>query len=175
MEVSSKQTMRWRRCDGEMEKVFVDLTGPQQIQGLAALAARRHGHCPVRPASPPIRGNGAPPQKAAEPAAHHVHAPFDCLHHFVPQSVIPRSGLVPRRREPRRGHQHAAGHPPDITLRQPEPAAILLMASKKVLANWPAEMSHSPHGECDFDSQRTGKTPSSQQLAGRPNHLGPGG
>ena len=31
----------------------------------------------------------------------------------------------------------------------------LLMSSEKVLANWPAEMSHSHHGECDFDPQRT--------------------
>ncbi len=30
----------------------------------------------------------------------------------------------------------------------------LLASSESVLANWPAEMSYSPHGECDFDAQK---------------------
>ncbi len=42
----------------------------------------------------------------------------------------------------------------------------VLMSSESVLANWPAEMSHSLHGECDFDAQRTIETPGSQQPAG---------
>ena len=39
-------------------------------------------------------------------------------------------------------------------------------ASENVLANWPAEMSHSPHGECDFDAQRTDETSDSEQPNG---------
>ena len=40
------------------------------------------------------------------------------------------------------------------------------LSSENVLANWPAEMSHSLHGECDIESQRTGETSSSEQSAG---------
>ena len=39
------------------------------------------------------------------------------------------------------------------------------MSSESVLANWPAEMSNSHHGECDFDAKRTGKTSGSEQFA----------
>ena len=49
------------------------------------------------------------------------------------------------------------------------------MCSEKVLANWPAEMSHSLHGECDFDSERTDETPGSEQPAGRAYDSGSGG
>ncbi len=42
---------------------------------------------------------------------------------------------------------------------------FMLTFIEKVLANWPAEMSHSPHGECDIDSKRTGKTSGSEQFA----------
>ena len=48
-------------------------------------------------------------------------------------------------------------------------------SSEKVLANWPAEMSHSLHGECDFDSERTDETPGSEQPAGRAYDSGSGG
>ena len=53
-------------------------------------------------------------------------------------------------------------------------ATGVLAFSKKVLANWSAKMSHSPHGECDVDSQGTDETTSSQQLAGRAHDAGPG-
>ena len=39
----------------------------------------------------------------------------------------------------------------------------LSMFSENVLANWLAEMSQSPNGECDIDSQRTNETSGSQQ------------
>ena len=42
----------------------------------------------------------------------------------------------------------------------------VLTFREKVLANWPAEMSHSTYGECDFDAQRTDETQDSQQPAG---------
>ena len=42
----------------------------------------------------------------------------------------------------------------------------LSLSSENVLANWPAEMSHSLHGECDIESQRTGETSGSEQSAG---------
>ena len=41
----------------------------------------------------------------------------------------------------------------------------LLTFSESVLTNWPAEMSYSPHGECDFESKRTGKTSGPEQFA----------
>ena len=41
----------------------------------------------------------------------------------------------------------------------------LLMFSESVLANWPAEMSNSHHGECGFDSKGTDKTSGSEQFA----------
>ena len=37
--------------------------------------------------------------------------------------------------------------------------------SESVLTNWPAEMSYSPYGECDFESKRTGKTSGPEQFA----------
>ena len=40
------------------------------------------------------------------------------------------------------------------------------LSSENVLANWPAEMSHSLHGECDIESRRTGETSGSEQSAG---------
>ena len=52
---------------------------------------------------------------------------------------------------------------------------MLLTSSKRVLANWPAKMSHSPHGECDFDSQGTDETTGSQQPDGRAHDVGSGG
>ena len=55
------------------------------------------------------------------------------------------------------------------------PAAIMSLFSEKVLANWPAEISHSHHGECDFDPLRTDPTSGSQQSAGRTGDFGPGG
>ena len=42
----------------------------------------------------------------------------------------------------------------------------VLKSSENDLADWPAEMSNSHHGECDFDSKRTGKTSGSEQFAG---------
>ena len=50
----------------------------------------------------------------------------------------------------------------------------LLMSSEKVLTNWPAKMSHSPYGECDFDPQRTGETPGPEQPLGRAHDAGSG-
>ena len=41
----------------------------------------------------------------------------------------------------------------------------LSLSSEKVLTNWPAKMSYSPHGECDFDFERTGKTSGSERFA----------
>ena len=43
---------------------------------------------------------------------------------------------------------------------------MVSLSSENVLANWPAEMSHSLHGECDIESQRTGETSGSEQSAG---------
>ena len=45
-------------------------------------------------------------------------------------------------------------------------AGQVLTFREKVLANWPAEMSHSTYGECDFDAQRTDETQDPQQPAG---------
>ena len=41
----------------------------------------------------------------------------------------------------------------------------LSTVSESVLTNWPAEMSYSPYGECDFESKRTGKTSGPEQFA----------
>ena len=41
----------------------------------------------------------------------------------------------------------------------------LLTFSESVLTNWPAEMSYSPYGECDFESKRTGMTSGPEQYA----------
>ena len=41
----------------------------------------------------------------------------------------------------------------------------LSTSRENVLANWPAEMSYSPYGECDFESKRTGKTSGSERFA----------
>ena len=42
---------------------------------------------------------------------------------------------------------------------------LVLMFTESVLANWPAEMSHSTYGECDFDSKGTDKTSGSERFA----------
>ena len=49
------------------------------------------------------------------------------------------------------------------------------MTSEKVLANWPAEMSHSRYGECDIDPERANETSGSEQPAGRADCVGSGG
>ena len=41
----------------------------------------------------------------------------------------------------------------------------LSMTSESVRADWPAETSYSPYGECDFESKRTGKTSGSERFA----------
>ena len=46
------------------------------------------------------------------------------------------------------------------------PMSRVLTFREKVLANWPAEKSHSTYGECDFDAQRTDETQDPQQPAG---------
>ena len=47
------------------------------------------------------------------------------------------------------------------------------MTSKSVLPNWPAQMSLSPHGECDFDPERIDETPGSEQPTGGALDAGP--
>ena len=69
-----------------------------------------------------------------------------------------------------------AGHSPEQVARTFMPAIDtrwysftpphLLTFREKVLTNWPAEMSHSTYGECDFDAQRTDETQDPQQPAG---------
>ena len=49
------------------------------------------------------------------------------------------------------------------------------MTSENVLANWPAEMSHSRYGECDFDPERVNETSGSEQPAGRADCVESGG
>ena len=39
------------------------------------------------------------------------------------------------------------------------------MSSVRVRTNWPAKMSHSPHGECDIDAKRTDESPGFEQPA----------
>ena len=36
---------------------------------------------------------------------------------------------------------------------------LVSMSSVTVRTNWPAKMSHSPHGECDIDAKRTDESP----------------
>ena len=50
--------------------------------------------------------------------------------------------------------------------------ARLLMASVRVLPNWPAKMSH--YGECDIDPERADKASGTQQLTGTAYDSGPG-
>ena len=47
--------------------------------------------------------------------------------------------------------------------------------SVTVRANWPAKMSHSPHGECDIDAKRTDESPSFEQPASGADSVGSGG
>ena len=54
------------------------------------------------------------------------------------------------------------------------PMRPLLTSSESVRANWPAEMSHSPHGECDFECQGTDEFPGSKQPARRAHDAGSG-
>ena len=42
-------------------------------------------------------------------------------------------------------------------------------------ANWPAEMSHSPHGECDIDAKRTDESPGFEQPASGADCIGSSG
>ena len=51
----------------------------------------------------------------------------------------------------------------------------LSMPSVTVRANWPAKMSHSPHGECDIDAKRTDESPGFEQPAGGADYVGSGG
>ena len=53
----------------------------------------------------------------------------------------------------------------DLSRASTKHASGVLTSSESVRSNWPAEMSHSPHGECDFDSKRTGKTSGPEQFA----------
>ena len=50
-----------------------------------------------------------------------------------------------------------------------------VMSSEKVRANWPAEISHSPHGECGIDTKRTDESPGFEQPAGGADCVGSGG
>ena len=49
------------------------------------------------------------------------------------------------------------------------------MTSVTVRANWPAKMSHSPHGECDIDAKRTDESPGFEQPARGADCIGSGG
>ena len=52
---------------------------------------------------------------------------------------------------------------------------VLSMSSVRVLTNWPAKMSHSPHGECDIDAKRTDESPGFEQPASGADCIGSGG
>ena len=49
------------------------------------------------------------------------------------------------------------------------------MTSVTVRANWPAKMSHSPHGECDIDAKRTDEGPGFEQPASGGDCIGSSG
>ena len=54
-------------------------------------------------------------------------------------------------------------------------AAVLSKSSEKVRTNWPAEMSHSLHGECDIEPERANETASFERPAGGADYVGSGG
>ena len=75
-------------------------------------------------------------------------------------------GLKPRSSpKPPAPQQPRKPRPQGFSRRRMAPTHRVLMFTESVLANWPAEMSHSTYGECDFDSKRTDKTSGSEQFA----------